>query len=145
MGRKIRSRGRSESRMPGRVLSEPEMQPAEVPALVAPAGVLAGRVPATKVAASGMAASASVLRICGREETDYGQQDRKDARRPQKEGSSSGHGLATPENPTVFYSLSGGRRSCSTICAKGCSSRTSTIPPLNPLYRDVLAHYGPPH
>src|SRR6266851_762969 len=121
MGRKIRSRGRSESRMPGRVLSEPEMQPAEVPA------------------------SASVLRICGREETDYGQQDRKDARRPQKEGSSSGHGLATPENPTVFYSLSGGRRSCSTICAKGCSSRTSTIPPLNPLYRDVLAHYGPPH
>jgi len=108
--------------MPGRVLSEPEMQPAEVPALVAPAGVLAGRVPATKVAASGMAPSgmapsASVLRICGREETDYGQQDRKDARRPQKEGSSSGHGLATPGNAILFYSLSGGRGSCSTICA----------------------------
>jgi len=82
--------------MPGRVLSEPEMQPAEVPALVALAGVLAGRVPATKVAAS-----ASVLRICGREETDYGQQDQKDARRPQKEGSSSGHGLArrSPRGP----------------------------------------------
>src|SRR5216684_1867743 len=117
MGRGIRGRGRSESRMPGRVLSEPEMQPAEVPALVAPAGVLAGRVPATKVAASGMAPSASVLRICGREETDYGQQDRKDARRPQKEGSSSGHGLATPGNRILFYSLSGGRGSCSTICA----------------------------
>jgi len=68
--------------MPGRVLSEPEMQPAEVPA-------------------NKVAASASVLRICGREETDYGQQDRKDARRPQKEGSSSGHGLArrSPRGP----------------------------------------------
>ena len=57
--------------MPGRVLSEPEVQPAEVPARVARAGVPAGRVPATKVAASEMAASASVLRLCGREETDY--------------------------------------------------------------------------
>jgi hypothetical protein len=98
--------------MPGRVLSEPEMQPAEVPALVAPAGVLAGRVPATKVAASGMApsgmaASASVLRICGREETDYGQHNRKDARPSHKEGNSSGHGLPTPGNPFVFYSRSG--------------------------------------
>ena len=38
---------------------------------------------------------ASVLRLCGREETDYGQQDWKDARRPHKEGSSSGHGPPT--------------------------------------------------
>jgi hypothetical protein len=86
--------------MPGRVLSGPVVQPAEVPALVAPAGVLAGRVPATKVAASGVAAprvaaTATVLRLREREETDYAQQDRKDARRPHKEGSSSGHGLPT--------------------------------------------------
>jgi len=107
--------------MPGRVLSEPEMQPAEVPALVAPAGVLAGRVPATKVAASGMAASASVLRICGREKTDYGQQDRKDARRPQKEGSSSGHGLATPENRIYFtpFRVVGGRARTAAIATNG--------------------------
>jgi hypothetical protein len=78
--------------MPGRVPG-PEVQPAEVPARVAPAGVPAGRVPATKVAASGVATSASVLRFCGGEETDHGQQDRKDAQRSQKEGSSSGHDL----------------------------------------------------
>src|SRR6266852_2475541 len=115
MGRRIRSRGRSESRMPGRVFSGPEVQPAEVPARMAPAGGLSGRMPATRLATARVAAS--VLRICGREETDYGQQDRKDARRPQKEGSSSGHGLATPGNRILFYSLSGGRGSCSTICA----------------------------
>ena len=51
--------------MPGRVLSEPEVQPAEVRARVAPAGVSAGRVPATKVAASGVAASTSVLASAG--------------------------------------------------------------------------------
>jgi hypothetical protein len=82
--------------MPGRVLSGPEVQPAEVPARVAPAGVPAGRVPATKVAASGVTASAPVLRLCGDEETDHSQQNRKDARRPHKEGSSSGHGPPTP-------------------------------------------------
>src|SRR5271157_4609503 len=32
--------------------------------------------------------------------------------------------------------------SCSIICARVCSSPTFTIPALNPLYRDVLAHYG---
>ena len=32
--------------------------------------------------------------------------------------------------------------SCSTICAKACSRRTFTSPTLNPLYRDLLAHYG---
>ena len=31
---------------------------------------------------------------------------------------------------------------CSTICARACSSPTSTIRTLNPLYRDLLAHYG---
>ena len=31
---------------------------------------------------------------------------------------------------------------CSIICAKACSRPTSTIPLLNPLYRDVLQHYG---
>ena len=83
--------------MPGRVLSEPEVQPAEVPARVALTGVPAGRVPATtKMTASGVAASASVLRVCGGEETDHGQQDRKDALRPHKEGRSSGHGLPHP-------------------------------------------------
>jgi hypothetical protein len=129
--------------MPGRVFSE--VQPAEVPARAAPAGVTAGRVAATKVATSRVAASASVLRLCGREETDYGQQDRKDARRPQKEGSSSGHGLATPGNPLLSYSLSGGRGSCSTICdnlREGVLVPDIYDPTLNPLYRDVLAHYG---
>jgi hypothetical protein len=77
--------------MPGRVFSGPEVQPAEVPTRVAPAGVPAGRVPAAKVTASGVAASASVLCLCGDKKTDYGQQHRKDARRPHKEGSSSGH------------------------------------------------------
>jgi len=95
--------------MPGRVLSEPEVQPAEVRARVAPAGVSAGRVPATKVAASGVAASTSVLGLCRDEETDYGQQDRKDAPRSHKEGNSSGHGLPTPRNLILFYSRSGGR------------------------------------
>jgi len=83
--------------MPSRVLPEPEVQPAEVRARVAPAGVSAGRVPA-KVAASGVAASTSVLRFCGDEETDHGQRDRKDARRSHKEGNWSGHGLPTPGN-----------------------------------------------
>jgi len=94
--------------MSGRVLSRPEVQPAEVPARVAPARVPAGRVPAAKVSASGVSASASVLRLCGREEADHGQQNRKDARRPHKEGSSSGHGLPTPGNSALFYSGSGG-------------------------------------
>jgi hypothetical protein len=58
------------------VLSEPEVQPAEVRARAAPAGVSAGRVPASKVAAS-----TSVLGLCGDEETGHGQQDRKHARR----------------------------------------------------------------
>jgi hypothetical protein len=81
--------------MPARAPPGPEVQPAEVPARMAPAGVPAGRVPAAKVTASGVAASASMLRLCGREETDYGQQDWKDAQRPHKEGSSSGHGPPT--------------------------------------------------
>src|SRR5713101_8075221 len=109
MGRRIRSRGRSESRMPGRVFSGPEVQPAEVPARVAPAGGLSGRMPATRVATSRVAASASVLRLSGREETDYTQQNRKNARRPHKEGSSSGHGLPTPGNVVPVYSCSGAR------------------------------------
>jgi hypothetical protein len=88
------------------------VQPPEVPATVAPAGVPAGsvpasKVPATKVAASGVSAPTSVLRLCGREETDYGQHNRKDARPSHKEGNSSGHGLPTPGNPFVFYSRSG--------------------------------------
>jgi hypothetical protein len=96
MGQNIRSsRGRFGSRTPGRVLSGPEVQPAEMPAPLAPTGLPAGRVPATKVAASGVAASAPLLRLCGREETDHRQQDRKDARRSHKEGNSSGHGLPT--------------------------------------------------
>ena len=77
--------------MSGRFFSGPGVQPAEVTTRVAPAGVPAGRVPAAKVTASGVAASASVLCLCKGKETDYGQQDRKDARRPHKEGSSSGH------------------------------------------------------
>jgi len=64
-------------------------------------------VSATKVTASGVSAPTSVLRLCGREETDYGQHNRKDARRSHKEGNSSGHGLPTPGNPFVFYSRSG--------------------------------------
>ena len=32
--------------------------------------------------------------------------------------------------------------SCSTTSRRACSRRTSTTPTLNPLYRDVLAHYG---
>jgi hypothetical protein len=90
--------------MPSRVLPEPEVQPAEVRARVAPAEVSAGRVPATKVAAS-----TSVLGLCRDEETDHGQQDRKDARRSHKEGNSSSHGLPTPGNLILFYSRSGGR------------------------------------
>ena len=91
--------------MPGRVFSGPEVQPAEVPARVAPAGVPAGGVPATKVAASGVTASAPVLRLCGDEETDHRQQDRKDARRPHKEGSSSGHGPPTPRGMWFQFTL----------------------------------------
>jgi len=95
--------------MPGRVLSEPEVQPAEVPARVAPARVPAGRVSATKVAASEVSAPASMLRLCGDEQTDHRQQDRKDAQRSHKEGNSSGHGLPTRENLIVFYCRWGGR------------------------------------
>ena len=95
--------------MPGRVFSGPEVQPAEVRARVAPAGGLSGRMPATRVATSRVAASASVLRLCGREETDYTQQNRKNARRPHKEGSSSGHGLPTPGNVLPVYSCSRAR------------------------------------
>ena len=98
--------------MPGRVFSGPGAQPAEVTTRVAPAGVPAGRVPATKVTASGMAASASasVLGLCKDKETDYGQPDRKDARRPHKEGSSSGHWPSTPDTIVTVYSCSGGRQ-----------------------------------
>ncbi len=100
--------------MPGGVFSGPEVQPAEVPARMAPAGGLSGRMPATRVAtsrvaASRVAASASVLRLSGREETDYTQQNRKYARRPHKEGSSSGHGLPTPGNVVPVYSCSRAR------------------------------------
>ena len=101
--------------MARRVFSGPEVQPAEVPTRVAPAGVPAGRVPAggrvpaAKVAAAGVAAAA-VLCLCGGKETDYGQQDRKDARRPHKEGSSSGHWPSTSGNMVSVYSCSGGRQ-----------------------------------
>jgi hypothetical protein len=103
--------------MAGRVFSGPEVQPAEVPTRVAPAGVPAGRVSAAKVTASGVAASASVLCLCGGKETDYGQQDRKDARRPHKEGSSSGHWPSTPGTIMPVYSCSGGRQ-CVTFRSK---------------------------
>ncbi len=39
-------------------------------------------------------------------------------------------------------SAAGCRSSSSTISGRACSRRTSTTPALNPLYRDVLAHYG---
>jgi len=84
------------SRMPGRVLSEPEVQPTEVPATVVLAGMPAEGMSATKMSATRVAASAPVLRLYRAELTDYTQQDRqdrKDARRPHQEGSSSGHGL----------------------------------------------------
>jgi len=96
--------------MPGRGGSGPEVQLAEVPTRVAPAGVPAGRVHAAKVTASGVAASDSVLCLCGGKDTDYGQQDRKDARRPHKEGSSSGHWPSTPGSTVPVYSCSGGRQ-----------------------------------
>ncbi len=89
--------------MPGRVPSGPEVQPTEVPARLATAGVPAGRTPAGRVPASRVASSASVLRHCGGEETDHAQQNRKDLRRPHKEGKSSGHGFTTPGN--VGFSL----------------------------------------
>ena len=89
--------------MPGRVPPRPEVQPAEVPARMATAGVPAGRTPAGRVPASRVASSASVLRHCGGEETDHAQQNRKDLRRPHKEGNSSGHGFTTPGN--VGFSL----------------------------------------
>ena len=117
MGRRIRSRGCSESCMPGRVFSGPEVQPAEVPTRVAPARVPARRVPSAKVAASGVAASASVLCLCKGKQTDYGQQDRKDARRPHKEGSSSGHWPSTSGGIVPVYSCSGGRQ-CVTLRSK---------------------------
>jgi hypothetical protein len=100
--------------MPGRVFSGPGAQPAEVTTRVAPAGVPAGRVPAAKVTASGVTApaSASVLGLCKGQETDYAQQDRKDARRAHKEGSSSGHGPSTPGSIAPVYSCSGS----STVC-----------------------------
>jgi hypothetical protein len=88
--------------MPSRVLAESRVQPAEVPALVTPSGVPAGRVPTTKVASSGVAA-ASVLGLCGNEETNHGQEDRKDARRSHEEGKSSGHGLPTPGESNLYF------------------------------------------
>jgi hypothetical protein len=103
--------------MRGKVFSGPEVQPAEVPTRVAPAGVPAGRVPAAKVTASGVAASASVLCLCGDKKTDYGQQHRKDARRPHKEGSSSGHYPSTPASIAPVYSCSGSRQ-CVTFRSK---------------------------
>jgi hypothetical protein len=105
MGRR-RRRGRFEFRMRARVLSEPNVKPAEVPARVASPGVPTGRMPATEVAASGVASPASVLRFCGGEKTYHGQQDRKDVQRPHKEGSSSGHGPPTAGNVLTFYSRS---------------------------------------
>jgi hypothetical protein len=109
MGRTIRSRGPSESRMPGRVPSGSEVQPAEVPARMATTGVPAGRMPAGSVPASRVAPSASVLRHCGGEETDHAQQNRKDVRRPHKKGNSSGHDLTTPGNVGSVYSSCGAR------------------------------------
>jgi hypothetical protein len=107
--------------MRARVLSEPNVKPAEVPARVASPGVPTGRMPATEVAATevaatgvaatevaatGVASPASVLRFCGGEKTYHGQQDRKDVQRPHKEGSSSGHGPPTAGNVLTFYSRS---------------------------------------
>ena len=97
--------------MRARVLSEPNVKPAEMPARVASPGVPTGRMPATevaasRVAASGVASPASVLRFCGGEKTYHGQQDRKDVQRPHKEGSSSGHGPPTAGNVLTFYSCS---------------------------------------
>ena len=103
MGRR-RRRGRFEFRMRARVLSEPNVKPAEMPARVASPGVPTGRMPATEVAASGVASPASVLRFCGGEKTYHGQQDRKDVQRPHKGGSSSGHGPPTAGNVHTFYS-----------------------------------------
>ena len=105
MGRR-RRRGRFEFRMRARVLSEPNVKPAEMPARVASPGVPSGRMPATEVAASGVASPASVLRFCGGEKTYHRQQDRKDVQRPHKEGSSSGHGPPTAGNVLTFYSRS---------------------------------------
>jgi hypothetical protein len=110
MGRR-RRRGRFEFRMRARVLSGPNVKPAEMPARVASPGVPTGRMPATevaasRVAASGVASPASVLRFCGGEKTYHGQQDRKDVQRPHKEGSSSGHGPPTAGNVLTFYSRS---------------------------------------
>ena len=102
--------------MRARVLSEPNVKPAEVPARVASPGVPTGRMPATEVAATevaatgvaatGVASPASVLRFCGGEKTYHGQQDRKDVQRPHKGGSSSGHGPPTAGNVLTFYSRS---------------------------------------
>jgi hypothetical protein len=100
--------------MPGRVPPGPEVQPAEVPARMATAGVPTGRtsagsVPARRVAASRVAASASVLRHRGGEETDHAQQNRKALRRPHEESNSSGHGLTTPGNVGSVYACWGAR------------------------------------
>src|ERR1700722_9403258 len=105
MGRR-RRRGRFEFRMRARVLSEPNVKPAEVPARVASPGVPTGRMPATEVAATGVASPASVLSFGGGEKTYHGQQDRKDVQGPHKEGSSSGHGPPTAGNVLTFYSCS---------------------------------------
>ena len=49
-----------------------------------------------------------------------------------------------PSCTSARFGDSAARRasSSSTISKKACSRRTSTSPTLNPLYRDVLAHYG---
>jgi hypothetical protein len=122
----IRSRGRFESRMPGRVPPRPEVQPAEVPARISTAGVPAGRtpsgsVPARRVPTSRVASSASVLRHCGGEETDHAQQNRKALRRPHEESNSSGHGLTTPGNVGSVYSSWGAREQ------KPASARRSAL------------------
>jgi hypothetical protein len=91
-------------RFPDQKCSQPKRPPG--------AGLHGGRVPAAKVTASGVAASASVLRLCGGKETHYGQQDRTDARRPHKEGSSSGHWPFHPEECSSSLLLCG----CSRVC-----------------------------
>jgi len=85
------------------------VQPTEVPARMATTALSAGRTPAGRVPARGVpasrvASSASVLRHCGGEETDHAQQNRKELRRPYKEGNSSGHGLTTPGSVGSVYS-----------------------------------------
>src|ERR1700731_4430436 len=81
------------------MLSECRAQPAEMFSSFAFSRMATGR-----VTSGWVSAPTSVLRLCEREETDYGQHNRKDARRWHKEGNSSGHGLPTPGNPFAFYS-----------------------------------------